>query len=149
MTPDGANRRLCSLYASGLLHQVALGIESRTTTHSGCRYGLLVVGVGHIAGGKYAGSAGSSGRSGHFYETGFVKIHRPKENLRIGLMADGKEKAVDGNIVKILVGSAAVCRHMRAFKHLFAERPMVTVLNRISMFSFSRTRCCITLEARR
>ena len=81
-----------------LLRQVLACVHGSMATASGCRDGLAIDGVGNIATGKHTGDIGL--RGGMLYDDVALGIAFKcrTEDIAVGVMADGKEQTVDGQV---------------------------------------------------
>ena len=85
--------------------QIPFGFESGLTTASGCHYGLPVVRVGTVAGGKNTGNIGAR-RVCHGLDIScLVEFEIIFEHISVRFVSDGKEEAIYRKVVTFLVSS--------------------------------------------
>ena len=89
---------------------------------------LAVAGVGHIASGIYTGHVG--GGRGTLSEdvARLVSVEVLAEDFRVGIVADGEEESVDGDVVVLLVGFALALHHVGSLNAVVAEEAGDVVL---------------------
>ena len=108
--------------------QVALGFEGGLATTTGSDDGLAIDGIGAVASSEDAwqgfsriGGRGYARRSVDGADVAcLVDSHEWAEHIGVGLVANGEEEAVDGQVVAFLIGLAFAAHHMGSLHTAFA-----------------------------
>ena len=107
MKLDAANGLAYTLYYIGkLFRQISFGLHCSLATTAGCDNGLTVIGVGAIAGGEHPLHARAWRVALGLDIAHAVHVELATEDVGIGLVANGKEEAIDRQVVFLLVGLA-------------------------------------------
>ena len=86
--------------------QIAVGFDGSFGTRASSYYSLTVNGIGHIACSKDTGQIGSGSTGNYLDEALLIEVDMTLEKFGVGLMANGEEETVDGNVR----GSPRGCR---------------------------------------
>ena len=103
---------ICNQSQPTLSVEIALGLERGLASAAGGYDGLTVGGVGTVAGGKYALDIGAWRCAQGLDVPLLVHVYLSAELVGVGLVADGEEEAVDGQIVVTLIGFATSCHQV-------------------------------------
>ena len=101
--------------------EVAFGFDGCfASAGSGCD-GLTIERIGHVAGCKYARHTGAGCHAFGDDVAGFVGLDPWAEQVAVGLMTDGQEEAVDGNVEVFLLGRAFLANEVCALHSGFTK----------------------------
>lgn len=115
-----------------------------------CSYNSLTVnGIGHITCSKDTGQIGGGSAGNHLDESLLVEVDMALEKLSVGLMTNGEEETIDGNVEGLLVGFAEMTYQVGTLYTVVAKEPRGIGFEEYLDVLFSLTRCCMISAARR
>ena len=114
------NEPFLILYKTLAIEQISFSLNGRLTARACSRDCLTIDGVGTVACHKHAGNLGL-GCTVDFLQVAYlIHIEPLLKDVCVGLMANGKEEAVDGDIHKLLVRFTFAFDQMGAFHAILA-----------------------------
>ena len=111
-----------------VLCEPALCLKSSLTSRT-CGYdGLAVCGVGTVTGSEYAVNVGAGRTVLSLDVASLATLNGRTEYVCVGLVTDGEEEAVDGDVVMLLVSLTLALNDVSTLYAVLTEEPLGIVL---------------------
>ena len=108
--------------------EVTLSFDSRLTARSCSRDGLTIERIGYVTSSEDARDAGAWRSSFGLDVADFIDFDIVREELGIGVMTDGEEEAVDGEVYTLFIGLTQTLDQMCTFDTIFPIKTERVVL---------------------
>jgi len=135
--------------SSPFFSEIAFGIYRCTASGASCSNSLAVGGICHITTCKDTLHVGFGGGSLSYDIAHLVERNVIPEDLGIGLVADGQEEPIHGDVIPLFIGFTQSFYQVYPFYSFSPKRPSALCSKRISSLGLFITRSCMIFVARR